>query len=208
MILDIPFVKNPGNQCGQACVLMILKYFYPEKKINFDNINKVIKFKPNKFTFPHQLAIALNHFGVKAKAFSKEDCHTGKRGIENFKKWFGKDFDEVFNQWVDYPVYEWTVRKAKKNGWFKIKSTPFTEIEKLFRKGYLVIGVADWNYLHGVKNKPYHGLSFVATGFDKKYAYINNPDEGKNLKYLKKLLKEAYNHPAISDDICVVYGKI
>jgi len=209
MILDIPFVKNPGKgQCGQACVLMIIKYFYPKKKVTIKDINKVIRFKPDKFTFPIQEAIALNHFRVKAKAFSEEDCPTGKEGIKAFKKWFEKDFDEIFHKWVDYSAYEWAIKKTKKNGWFEIKATPFREIEKLIEKGYLVTIPIDINTLRGEKNKPYHGACIVITGFDKNSAYINNPDEGKNLKYPKKLLKAAYNHPAIADDICVAYGKI
>ena len=96
MILDIPFAKNPGNQCGQACALMILKYFYPKKKVGLKDFNKVIKYKPNKWTFPIQHAIALNHFGIKARAFSKENYLTGQKGIEQFKKWFGKDFKKIF----------------------------------------------------------------------------------------------------------------
>lgn len=208
MTIDIPFVKNPGDQCGQACALMIIKYFYPKKKVTIKDINKVIRFKPDKSIFPIQMAIGLNHFGVKAKAFSNEDCPTGKKGIEAFKKWLGKDFNENFPKWVDYPVYEWAVKTAKKNGWFEIKNTPFEEIEKLFRKGCLITMPVDENTLHGIKNKPYQGIIIVITGFNKNSVYLNDPDEGKNLEYPKKIFKAAYNHPAIANDLAVAYGKI
>lgn len=208
MILDIPFVKNPGNQCGQACVLMILKYFYPEKKISFEDINKIIRFKPDKFTFETQKAIALNYFGVRAKAFSSEDYPIGKKGIEMFKKDLGKDFDKVFNKWVDYPIYEWSVKKAKRNGWFEIKPTLLKEIEELFRKGYLITLPVDGNLLHGIKSKPYHGIGIVIAGFERDSIFTNDPDEGKNLKYTKKAFRTAYNHPTITNDLTVAYGKI
>ncbi len=208
MILDVPFVKNPGEgQCGQACVLMIIKYFYPKKKVTIKDINKVIRFKLDKSTFEMQKAIALNHFGVKATSYSNEDCPTGKKGIEAFKRWLGKDFDEHFNTWVDYPVYEWAVKKAKKNGWLEIKSTSFEKIEKLLKKGHLITMPVDVNILHGIKDKPYHGIGIVLTGLDENSVYLNDPDEGKNLKYPKKIFKAAYNHPAIANDLTVAYGK-
>lgn len=206
MATDIPFVKNQGNQCGQASVLMILKYFYPEKEITFKQINQIIRAKPNKYTFPLQNAIALDHFGLKAKAFSKEDCFTGKKGIAQFKKWFGKDFDYLFNKWIDYPVYEWAIKTGKKKKLFEAKLSPFKEIERIFKKGHIIMIVIDWNILNKIKNKPYEGHFVVITGIEKNHVYINDPDEGKNLKFPKKLFIQAYNAPEIADDVCVVYG--
>jgi ABC-type bacteriocin/lantibiotic exporter with double-glycine peptidase domain len=206
-MLDIPFVKNPGTQCGQACTLMILKYFYPKKKITFSQINEIIRGKPDKYTWPLHNAIALDHFGIKAKAFSKEDFFTGKKGIAQFKKWFGKDFDYLFKKWVDWPMYEWGVKTAKRKNLFKIKKTSFKEIEKTFKKGNIIMIVIDWNILNNIKNKPYEGHVVIITDIEEDQIRINDPDEGKNLEYPKELFKAAYNHPAITDDLCVVYGK-
>jgi hypothetical protein len=208
MILDIPFVKNKGAQCGQANTIAVIKYFYPSKKVTFTEINKIIRAKPAKYTFPLQNAIALNHFGVRAKAFAKEDYFTGEKGRKQFKKWFGKDFDEIFNKWIDYPVHEWAIRTAKRKKLFEVKSTPFSEIEQVFKQGSLIMAVIDWNRLVGIKNKPYEGHSVIITGIENNHVYLNDPDFGKNLKYPKKQFIKAYTAPGLADDICIAYGKI
>jgi hypothetical protein len=207
MILDIPFVKNRGAQCGQANAIAVIKYFYPEKKMTFKQINIIIRAKPNKYTWPFQIAIALNHFGVKAKAFSKRNYDIGQKGIRGLKKAFGKDFDYIFNKWIDYPMYEWAVKIAKRKRLFEVKATPFPKIERLFKKGFVVMPVIDWNVLKGIKNKPYEGHFVIITGIEKNNVYINDPDNGKNLKYPKKRFIKAYSTPALDDDLCVAYGK-
>ena len=208
MILDIPFVKNPGNQCGQTNAIAVIKYFYPEKRVTFKQINKIIHHKPNKYTWPLQTAIALNHFGIKAKTFSRDDCPIGQEGINYFKKAFGKDFDYLFKKWVDWPTREWAVKTAKRKKLLEVRANPFKEIEKMFKKDYIIIPIINWNVLAGIKNKPYEGHSVIITGINKDDIYINDPDFGKNLKYPKKLFIKAYTGPELADDICVAYGKI
>lgn len=208
MILNIPFVKNPGNQCGQANTIAVIKYFYPNKKITFKQINKIIHYKPNKYTWPIQTAIALNHFGIKAKTFSKDDYPIGQEGINYFKKGFGKDFDYIFKKWIDWPTREWAVKTAKRKKLLEVRPTPFKEIEQIFKKGHIVIAIINSNVLAGIKNKPYEGHSVIITGIDKDNVYINDPDKGKNLKYPKKLFIKAYIGPELADDICVVYRQI
>jgi len=208
MIIDIPFVKSKGARCGQANTIAIIKYFYPKKKVTFRQVDKVIRAKPDKYTWPLQNAIALKHFGVKAKAFSRDKYDIGPKGVDGFKKAFGKDFDYLFNKWVDWSMYEWMVKTAKRKKLFEVKATPFREIEQMFKKGYIVIAVIDWNVLSGIKNKPYEGHFVIITGIEKNNVYINDPDYGKNLKHSKKRFTKAYTAPALTDDICVAYGKI
>ncbi len=208
MILDIPFVKNRGSQCGQANTIAIIKYFYPKKRVTFKEINKVIHAQKDKWTWPLQITLALKHFGIKAKSFSGNDYLIGQKGINHFKKGFGKDFDYIFKNWIGWPMYEWAVKTAKKKKLFEVKANPFKELEKMFKKGYIIIAVIDWNVLTGIKNKPYQGHFVIITGIDKENIYINDPDFGKNLKYSKKLFIKAYTGPELADDICVIYGKI
>jgi len=208
VILDIPFVKNQGAQCNQANIIAIIKYFYPKKKVTLKKINKIIHAKPDKYTWPLQTAIALNHFGIKTKVFSRDDYLSGQKGIDYFKKGFGKDFDYIFKKWIDWPIREWAVKTAKRKKLLGIKATPFREIEQMFKKGYIIIAVINWNVLAGIKDKPYQGHFVIITGIEKNYVYINDPDNGKNLKYPKKLFIKAYTGPELADDICVVYGKI
>jgi len=208
MILDIPFVKNKNAQCGQANTIAVIKYFYPKKKVTFKQINKIIHAKPDKYTWPLQVAIALNHFGIKAKAFSKDKYDVGQKGIDGFKKAFGKDFDYIFDKWIDYPMYEWAVKTAKRKKLFEVKATPSKKIGRIFKNGNIVMAVIDWNVLKGIKNKPYEGHFVIITGIEKNNVYITDPDYGKNLKHPKKRFIKAYTVPALDDDICVAYGKI
>ena len=40
MILDVPFYPGKKYYCAQDCALMVLKYYYPEKEFDIEEISK------------------------------------------------------------------------------------------------------------------------------------------------------------------------
>lgn len=183
---------------------MIIRYLRPHTKIDFDKFNEIIHHKKGKYTFPLQLAILLNHYGLNVKCFSSDDVKTTQEDSEQFKRWFGKDYDYEM-QFVSPESYNWVVITGKKKGLFAKRKTSFGEILNYFKKGNIVSFPVDWNTLVGKKG-PYEGHFVVLTEIDGENVCLHDPDIGPFVKYKKETVEKAYHHPAIADDLLVVYG--
>ena len=202
--LKIPFIKSRGYECGQTCVAMMIKYFKPDVKIDFEKFNKIIHHVKGKATFPLQNAILLNRYGIKTKCFSSDDIPTTKDDPDIFKKWFGDEYDKLIHT-VDIDSYNWMATEGKKLNLFKKRKTSFDEIVNLFTKGYVVAFPIDWNTLIGKKG-PYQGHFIILSGLeDKNTLLIHDPDNGPYIKYSREILEKSYNHPVITDDLYIAY---
>lgn len=84
MKLDIPFTKSRGFECGQTCVSMAIKYYFPEFEPNFDEFNKIARHTPGFYTFPSQNALILDHYKVKCKFYDSQGLATSKEDPEIF----------------------------------------------------------------------------------------------------------------------------
>lgn len=205
MRLAIPFIKSRGLECGQTCAAMMIKYFYPEFRPDFGLLTKIVHHKTGKFTFPLQNAILLDHFGVRAKCFSSDDISEVKKWPGIFKKWFREE-TETQRKFIDLPSYNWMVREGRRKKLFKKRKTSFGQIIKLFKKGYLVSFVIDWNTLVGKKG-PYEGHFVILSGIRSGKVLIHDPDNGPFIAYPQAKIEKAYHHPAIADDVFVAFGR-
>lgn len=205
LIRKIPFFPSPGEQCGQACSIMMIKYYYPNFKPNLKEINRIIHFKPGKYTFPLQNAILLDNYGVKAKCLSSDDYPTLEEDPDIFKKWFGKEYPQV-KKFIDFQAYNWTVKEGRKRKLFQKRKTSFDQIIEFFKKGWLVTLAIDWNTLKG-KRGGYQGHFVLLSGVKKDKVLIHDPDEGPFIEYPRKILEKAYSHPAIANDVLIAMGK-
>jgi len=104
MKLNVPFVKNRDWECGQACVAMMIKYFYPDFEPDFKEFNKIIHQKSGKYTHPPQLGILLDAFEVKVKVFSSDyDMYNGNSLLKTLI-----DYDKCKN---GFPYFKGTLEK-------------------------------------------------------------------------------------------------
>jgi len=205
MKLNVPFVKNRDWECGQACVAMMIKYFYPDFEPDFKEFNKIIHQKSGKYTHPPQLGILLDAFEVKVKVFSSDDIKLSGEDSEQFKRWFGKDY-EYEMKYIDLQSFDWMVREFRKRNLFEVRQTKFEELLGYFRKGYLIGIPIDWNSLVGKKGH-YEGHFVLITGVSGDYIFIHDPDVGPFIRYPISRLKTSWKHPAIAQDCIVAYGK-
>lgn len=203
---NIPFVKNPGKQCGQCCALMALEYYSPGRGFTIDQINGLIKRKPGKWTFPMQNAVALDELGLKAVAYSSKDIPVGHaQTMEFFKEIFGDDYEELIPR-IDFSVHEHFAKIAKEKGLFRVRKHSIKDIREYIMQGSLVIPAVDANVLYG-KTGPYAGHAVLITEMDDSHVWIHDPDKGPDMEYPVTLFEAAYRVPAIDDDILVIYGK-
>lgn len=203
--LDIPFIKSRGFECGQACASMIVKFYYPDFEPDFDKINKIIHHTKNTYTFPPQLAILLNHFGVKSKVYSSDDIKRSDEDPKQFKRWFGDDYEYEMKS-INLDSFNWMVDEMRKDKLFMLKKTKFNELLELFGKDYVVGIPIDWNTLIN-KNGSYEGHFVVISGIENNNILVHDPDIGSFQKYNIKLFEKAWEHPAIADDYLVAYSK-
>lgn len=203
--LEIPFIKSRGFECGQACASMIVKYYFPDFEPDFDEINKIIHHKKDTYTFPPQLSILLDHFGIKSKVFSSDDIKRSDEDHDQFKRWYGKDFEHETKN-IDLNNFDWMVDEMRRKNLFTLKTIKFEELLELFHQGSLVGIPIDWNTLVN-KNGPYEGHFILISGVENGDILIHDPDIGPHQKYSKEQLKKAWQHPAIAEDYLVAYGK-
>jgi len=205
-MLKIPFIRNLDNQCMQANMLTTLRYFFPDKKFTFAQINKKMRRKRQKWTFPIQAALVLKDFGLKVKAYSSKDIATERKEIINFfRKAFGEDFDTVIKN-IDIETIKYFRKRAKRERVFEVRKNSIKNLERYFKKGYIVIPCIDWNVLHSKKG-PFEGHFVTIVNMDKNNVWIHDPNQGPNIKYSRELFNKAYTVQAIDDDVLVIFGK-
>lgn len=204
MKLDIPFIKSRGLECGQACCAMIIKYFYPVFEPDFDKSNKIMHHTPEKYSFPLQNAILLDHYKVKAKCFSSEDVPLTSEQPDIFKKWFGNEYEQQI-KYVDIPSHDWMVRTSRKKNLFKKRTTSFKQLLEIAEKNIVMMPI-DWTTLSGRKGN-YEGHFVIISGLQEDSIFIHDPDIGPNQEYKFEEIKKAWEHPIITDDSIVAYGK-
>lgn len=186
---------------------MVLKYYYPKLKIDWKKFNRIMhQRKAWTYTLTLQLGILLDHFGLRARVFSQEDSQTTAEDPGQFRRYYKQDYDKLIKRF-DIPVYNWAVKECRKRKLFRRQRTRFSGLIEWFKKGYLIIFPVDWNTLKGKKGI-YEGHFVVLAGIKKGgRALIHDPDEKPYRSYPIKTLARAYNHPVITDDVVVVYGR-
>jgi len=205
-MLKIPFVKNPGKQPGQACMLMALEYYFPDKEFTVEQVNSLMRRKEGEWIFPQQSAVALNELGLNAKAYSSIDIPTGRPAVINsFRGSFGKDYDKAIEN-SDLENYEHFSKIAKEKRLFEVRHHSIEDIGEYVNHGCAVMARVASQVLYG-RRGPFVGHSVIVVGMSRYSVWINDPDRGSDMKYPKDLFEKAYKVPEIDDDILVVFGK-
>lgn len=204
MKLKIPYIPSRGFECGQACVAMAIKYYYPKFEPDFDEFNTVIRHKEGKYTYPTQSVLLLDYYGVKAKIYSSKDLLTTLNEPGLFERIFKGDYEEVKN-YLDNLVHDWAIIECKGKGLFKKQRRKFDDLLNMVADGKVVIIPIDLNTLYNKKGS-YDGHFVIITGVQGEYIFIHDPDEGPHIKYRVKDLQHAWEHPAIDNDVTVCFG--
>lgn len=206
MKLKIPFFSDrvPGRWCGQTCAAMMIKYFKKDFEPDFKELNRIIKHKEDFYTFPAQISLLLDHYGIETKCYSSDDYKTTKEDPRIFHRWFGDEYDKQIKK-VDIPTYNWMVTKARKKNLFIRKRTSLDEILKTINDHTLATICIDDITLQG-KSGPFEGHFVVISGIEGDDIFIHDPDRGPFNRYPKEIVEKAYNHPIISDDCVFAFG--
>jgi hypothetical protein len=204
MRLDIPFIENPGGQCGQTCAAMMIKYFRPDFEPNFEMMNDIIKRRDGFSTFPLQISILLDHYGISSKSYSADKYETTKKNPEQFHKWFKDDYEEQMKN-IDLPAYDWMVEEGIKKELFEQKKHSINEIADSMQNNTVVSVVVDDNTLLK-SGPPYCGHFIVISGIEENTILVHDPNKGPFIKYPKNLVEKAFGHPSSASDCVFAFG--
>jgi hypothetical protein len=209
-MIKIPFFPNDKTDlhCMHACMQMILKYYYPDKKFSISRLNKLLKIGNKKmYGFPEMEVVVLSDLGINAKYYSSSDdrkwYNKGKEYLlEKYQKEVAEDIWKMTNFKIQKPFFV----KALKEKRFIHKKLSFEDLEAFFKKGYLVSPTININALENKKG--YAGHAVLITDIDKKFITFHDPGllPMPDSKIKKKYFIKAWKSAGTDNTVVVVLG--
>jgi len=203
MKLEIPFYQYPGKHgCLPSCLRMAMEYF--GEKITWEEMDRIIEKKPDKWALSWPLNIYLHEKGWYAKEFATFDLQTwitdpDKVGRETYG-------DEIFEK-VYLPNYDF--ESAKKygkefleKGLYEKRFMKWEEIKQQVEQGSVAIFVVNSRMLAG--NEGYMGHLVVLTGWDDENVFYHDPSVGPNQKTIFELFWKAHTDKGTDNEIILI----
>jgi hypothetical protein len=183
---DVPYYRQgQDSNCYQACLLMILKNFFPEENYTLRQMDKLTGRKPNHWTFEAQLVPPLLDKGLDVRLFATTDYE--KISAEYVSRKYGQHVDTL----IDYD----SVRRAAARlnpAVHSRKRLEWNDVEELFRKDWLTMLCVDENALWTGKPGRFQGHALMLVGISGETVFIHDPRKGPNLSLPKKNLVKAW----------------
>jgi len=204
---EIPYFKQPDDtHCFQACLKMVLKYFFPEKDFTFEELDKMSDKPKDKWTWSCAALVELKNMGLKIKHYSIFDYNNFvKNGAEYIRKTYDK---KVAEKMIEMSDIESEIENAKmmiEEDIFELKELPFNNIENWFKNNYVMILLINSKMIN---NEPeYAGHFVVVTRLDKDNIFIHDPNisyGSPNRKVEKDLFIKAWKYPEKENDVILI----
>lgn len=198
MKIDIPYFQQPDNShCFQACLKMILKYFFPKKDFTWKELDKICKKKKDKWTWPFAALVELKKMGLDVKYYDNFDFILfSKNGYDYLRKKFPSDVAETQINMSDMESEIKNARIMIDEGIGKNIKVKFDEIENLFEEGFVIKVAINSCIIHGMEGYASH--SVVITDIENDFVTINDPDPNrgsKDMKVNKELFIKSWHYP-------------
>lgn len=140
----IPFYSNlkDNNHCIQACLKMVIKYYFPAKNYSFKELDKMSKHKKGMWTWQGASLLALADMGLEVVNIENIDykkfAEQGEMYLQNI--WS----EEVFatqDKYSDLKQEKKIAQKMVESKKMKLanRDAKFSDVEGYFAKDYLVL---------------------------------------------------------------------
>jgi len=171
----MPYFKQPDNtHCFQACLKMILKYFFPEKDFTFEELDKISDKSKDKWTWVCAALLELKKMGLKVKCYSIFDYDDFvKNGTDYIHRAYDKEAAEKNIEMSDIESEIENANKMLDENIFELRDSTFEEVEKWFKGNYVIILTVNSRQINNESG--YAGHFVILTGFDKNNVYIHDP---------------------------------
>lgn len=212
--MNISFFKNTkdNSHCFQACLKMVLKFYFPKINFSYKKLDKISDHKSGMWTWQGKSLLYLNNLGFKIINIENLDYKKFSLSGEKYLKNIWPE--KVFNLQKKYSNLKEEQKIAEKlirNKAIKLinKKVLFSDLEKYFRNGYLVI--VSVNPCVFNNKKCYWSHAVLITDVDSKLVTFHDPGlpPVKNRKITKKKFIKAMSEPWKKDNnlIALKYTK-
>lgn len=140
----IPFYKNlqDDSHCFQACLKMLLKYTFPEERYSYAELDALTLHRSGQWTWNTAGLLFLAKKGFEGVSIENFDYKQfAEFGEEYLRMIWTEDIFETQKQHSDFEQERVLARKfmGQKRIRHMRRPTTFSEIEKYFREGYIVL---------------------------------------------------------------------
>lgn len=207
--MEIPFYPNSehGNNCMQACMSMILRYYFPEKEFPIAKINELTGVGNRKiWSNIRQATVVLDDLGLNVRCYSDADIDLFLEDPEKYLEEHYEDWKNIRAK-IDLDLNVKFTKECIKRGLFETKKTDFKEIESFFDEGCLIMPAININVFENKKG--YQGHFVLITDITKDKIYFHDPGLPpipNRIEKKNKFIKAYYSHDT-SRGLVVVSGK-
>lgn len=200
MLLKVPFYKNTKDDmhCFQACLKMILKYYFPRKNYSYRELDKLSGHKKGKLTWQGASLLALSRLGLEVVNMENLDYRQfAKRGESYLKLIWSEEVFGVQSKHSNLAYEQRIAGRLIKNKRISLvnKVVGISDIEKFFKKKFLVLVAVNSSVFLGQRGYRPH-MVFISD-VDKKTLTFHDPGlpPMENRKVGRALFKRAISPP-------------
>jgi len=177
---------------------MLLKYYFPKKQYSFSYLDKKTYHKEGKWTWNSAPLLFLSKLGCNIINIENFDYKQfAKFGEEYLKMLFTKEIFEDQKKYSNLKQEKLLAKKLIKNKKIKLQRrwATFSEIEKLFKKNYLLL--VPINPLALENKKGYSSHIVLVTNINKREIAFHDPGlpPHKNRTVAKNIFRKAMQYP-------------
>lgn len=204
--MEIPYFEDLLEKpyCLQACMRMVLKYYFPERDYSFEEINRMIGIESRLIWLSAMEAVVIfDDLGLDATCYSTMDSEEYIDKGEQYVKENYDDWENILGH-IDVEIELKFTRTALERGLSKRKELTFKDVEKFFGKNYILIILLNVNELKGKEG--YLGHFVVLTDITDEYVQFHDPTEGPDRKVPREDFIRAWYDDDTDRGALVVYG--
>ncbi|MDD2935211.1 MAG: hypothetical protein PHX25_01930 [Candidatus Pacebacteria bacterium] len=140
----IPFYPNlkDNNHCLQACLKMVLKYYFPNKNYSFSKLDKMTMHVKGMWTWQGASLLALAGMGFEVINIENLDYKKfSKRGKNYLKEIWTEEVFETQKRYSDLNQEQKIAGKMIESEKIRLvnRGVNFSDLENYFKKDYLVL---------------------------------------------------------------------
>ena len=176
MVYDVPFVPNTKDDlhCLQAAYMMIVKYFKPGFKMDWDKWSKITGFEVDKGTWASAGVLWFNSNGFDVKHYEVFDYDEFfKRGGDYLLQISGKSVGQWQIEHSNIPLEQKRAKQMIDRGLLEYKEPTIGDIKDYLDKGYLLHVLLNSRRLNGKDG--YFGHAVTAIGYDERSLIVHDP---------------------------------
>ncbi len=198
--LKIPFYTNlkDNNHCFQACLKMILKYYFPERNYSFKELDKFSRHSKGKWTWQGSSLLMLSKMGFEVINIENLDYKKfARNGNKYLKTIWSKEVFNIQDQFSNLNKEQKISKRIVKEREIKLinKEASLQDIEKYFDEKFIV--AVSVNPCVFVKKECYSSHLVLITGIHKNTITFHDPGlpAKENYRVNKILFKKAMTKP-------------